>query len=234
MPCSFGKTKLLLIFIPFKKPLHFWATALCVLSVLISSCAPRYEVSSYGTKTAIASWYGAEFHGRPTSSGEPFDMYKKTCAHRDYPFGTRLRITNLSNQKSVECVVNDRGPFVPGRDIDLSYGAAREIGLIAQGTAPVRIEYIGRDYSYKKEVKTLGIRGPFTIQVGSFRERQNALRLRDALEIRYASVYILESRVNNEVFFRVRIGRFTDLEGAMTIASRLAEEGYPAIIVQTE
>ncbi|MCX7794265.1 MAG: septal ring lytic transglycosylase RlpA family protein [Thermodesulfovibrionales bacterium] len=203
------------------------------MTLIMLSCTPsRFE--SKGLKTAIASWYGAEFHGRPTSSGEIFDMYKKTCAHREYPFGTRLKVTNLNTNKSVECIVNDRGPFIPGRDIDLSYGAAREIGLIATGTAPVVIELLGRDNNYKKEVKNLSIRGPYTIQIGSFREKDNALRLKDSLELRYKNVYIIESTVKNDTFLRVRIGKFNSLEEAMKIANSLAEEGYPAIIVQTE
>lgn len=208
---------------------------LSLFFIMLASCAPKYETyPSYSAKGAIASWYGEEFHGRPTASGETFDMYKKTCAHREYPFGTRLRITNLNNKKSVLCIVNDRGPFVSGRDIDLSYGAAREIGLIATGTAPVMIEYMGRDESYKKEVKELAKRGPFTIQIGSFRERDNALRLKEALSIKYSGIYILKSRVKDETFFRVRLGRFSDIKETMEIASRLAEEGYSAIIVQTE
>lgn len=215
--------------------LYLLKTALLLFcsTALILSCAPsRYETR--GGKTAVASWYGAEFHGRPTSSGEIFDMNKKTCAHREYPFGTKLRVTNLNTNKSVECIVNDRGPFIPERDIDLSYGAAREIGLIATGTAPVKIEPIGRDKSYKKEVKNLSIKGPYTIQIGSFREKENAIRLKESLELRYNNVYILESLVKNEIFLRVRIGRFNNPEEAMNVASSLAEEGYPAIIVQTE
>ncbi|MEW6676132.1 MAG: septal ring lytic transglycosylase RlpA family protein [Nitrospirota bacterium] len=71
----------------------------------------------------MASWYGPDFHGRPTSSGELFNMYALTCAHREHPFGTRLKVTNISNNKTVSCVINDRGPFVSGRDLDLSYAA---------------------------------------------------------------------------------------------------------------
>lgn len=206
---------------------------LILMLIALTACAPaRYETRV--SKAAVASWYGAEFHGRPTSSGEIFDMHKKTCAHREYPFGTRLRVTNLNNQKSVECIVNDRGPFVSGMDIDLSYGAAREIGLIATGTAPVMIEYLGRDENYKKEIKTLSTKGPFTIQVGSFRDKENAIRLKNALELKYRDVYVLESLVRNEIFFRIRIGRFNNLNEAMDTASSLAYEGYPAIIVQTE
>ena len=90
----------------------------------------------------MASWYGEEYHGRPTASGEIFDMYKLTAAHRKLPLGTRLRVTNLKNRKRVIVKVNDRGPFVRGRIIDLSYGAARKIGMIEDGVAKVRIEIV--------------------------------------------------------------------------------------------
>jgi len=83
-------------------------------------------------KSCYASWYGREFHGKQTASGENFNMFALTCAHRDYPLGTKLRVSNPANGKEVECIVNDRGPLVTGRDIDLSYAAAKKIGLIDQ------------------------------------------------------------------------------------------------------
>ena len=90
----------------------------------------------------IASWYGEEFHGRPTSSGEIFDMYKLTAAHKELPLGTRVLVTNLKNRKRVVVKINDRGPFVQGRIIDLSYGAAKKIGMLADGVVKVRIEVV--------------------------------------------------------------------------------------------
>jgi len=90
----------------------------------------------------MASYYGAEFDGRPTSSGEIFDMNGMTCAHRTLPLGTRVRVTNLENGKSVELKVNDRGPFVDGRIIDLSQGAAEKLDIIQSGIAMVKIEVI--------------------------------------------------------------------------------------------
>src|SRR4030042_6260231 len=91
----------------------------------------------------IASWYGGEFHGRPTSSGEVYDMFKLTCANNFLPLGTMVMVTNLENGRSVELRVNDRGPFLKDRIIDLSYAAARIIGVWGKGTAFVKVEWIG-------------------------------------------------------------------------------------------
>jgi rare lipoprotein A len=196
----------------------------CSIFVFTSCATPRYE--PYG----VASWYGPDFHGRPTSSGEIFNMYDYTCAHKEYPFGTRLKVTNISTNKSVYCLVNDRGPFVDGRVIDLSYAAAKEIGLIEQGTSQVRIEYMGRDNSYIKEVMYVSNRGPFTIQVGSFREILNASRLKTALEMKYDRVYITETVLGGNRFYRVRVGKFNLRDDVNNIAKILADEGYSVLI----
>jgi rare lipoprotein A len=95
------------------------------------------------TQTGIASWYGEPFHGRQTASGERYDMNKLTCAHKTLPFDTRLRVENLDNGRAVTLRVNDRGPFVEGRIVDVSRKAAQELGMIGPGTARVRITVIG-------------------------------------------------------------------------------------------
>jgi rare lipoprotein A len=97
------------------------------------------------TLQGIASWYGYPHHGRLTASGRRFDMYQLTAAHRTLPLGTRLRVTNLINGHSVTVTITDRGPFVKDRVIDLSYAAARKIGMIGPGTAPVRLELLARE-----------------------------------------------------------------------------------------
>jgi rare lipoprotein A len=198
--------------------------------VLLAACAPTRYKTYTGSGYAIASWYGPEFHGRPTSSGEIFDMNALTCAHKQYPFGTKLRVTNVSNNKTVYCLVNDRGPFVEGRDIDLSYAAAEEIGLIGQGTSKVWIDYMGRDTSYVKEVRYLSNMGIFTIQVGSFRELSNAERLKMALELKYSRVYIAEVEINGDIYYRVRIGKFYIKDEVYHLAKSLADEGYDVLI----
>lgn len=196
--------------------------------LILTSCASSRHETYQEPRTAVASWYGAEFHGRPTASGERFDMYGLTCAHRELPFGTVLQVTNIKNEKTVRCVVNDRGPFVSGRDLDLSYGAAKEIGLLSTG--PVRIAYVGREQGYAREVKHASSGGPYTVQVGAFTEKDNALRLKSGLELRYKDVYIIEATVNGVTLYRVRIGRFQRRNEASTIGKALADEGYSPLI----
>jgi rare lipoprotein A len=160
-------------------------------------------------------------------------MYAMTCAHKDYPFGTRLRVTNPDNGKSVVVTVNDRGPFVRGRDLDLSYGAAREIGLIGKGVGRVKIEHIGRDQRYIRRVdfNTSLTSGPLTIQVGSFRDRANAVRLKKGLSLNHRDVSINTAFIDGSKHHRVRIGRFQTREKAYPLGKKLAREGYTTMII---
>jgi rare lipoprotein A len=122
----------------------------CIFTgIFFAGCAPSLTVSrgkgqaaSFGPREGMASYYAKKFHGRKTASGERFNMRKFTAAHRTLPFGTRVRVTNLSNGKSVVVRVNDRGPFKRGRIIDVSYAAAKAIGMVRAGTARVRIEIV--------------------------------------------------------------------------------------------
>lgn len=104
--------------------------------------APDVDARALSTVEGNASYYADEFNGRKTSSGEIFDMNKMTCAHQTFEFGTRLRVVNLDNGRATEVVVNDRGPFVANRIIDLSFAAAKSIGMIGTGTARVRLEVL--------------------------------------------------------------------------------------------
>jgi len=215
-----------------------------VLLAVLSSCSSRQAVQQKpypqdlpsGQFEAVASWYGADFHGRPTASGEIFDMHAYTCAHKEDPFGTQVKVTLASSRKAVECTVNDRGPFAAGRDIDLSYAAAREIGLIGPGTAPVLLQVTGREMSYVKPVRvqSSGTRGPFAVQVGSFAESINAVRLKAALKLNYANAYIQETAINGTTFYRVRVGNYDQFTNASETAEKLGQEGYPAYIVRAD
>ncbi|GAB4482520.1 MAG: hypothetical protein OHK006_01130 [Thermodesulfovibrionales bacterium] len=159
-----------------------------------------------------------------------------TCAHKTYPFGTRVKVTNLANSRTVECTVNDRGPFVEGRDIDLSYASAKEIGMIGAGTARVELLVNGRDDSYIRtvSVQSSDTNGPFAIQVGSFTEGINAVRLKVALRLSNANVYIQETEVKGQTFYRVRIGNFASFNNALEIAEKLGQEGYPAVVLRAD
>jgi rare lipoprotein A len=217
-----------------KDTLHFPLLMLLTVSLSLFSCAPapRRVVSPPATDTVVASWYGPKFHGRPTASGEIYNMYDFTCAHKRFPFGTKLHVTNPRNNKSVIVRVNDRGPFVSGRDLDLSYAAARQIGLIKQGVGKVRIQYRGRDTRYIKRIEysPSSLTGPFTIQVGSFREQFNAARLVKGLKIKYRDVYMNKANIKGKIYYRVRIGSFSSRDSAHSYAKALAEEGYKTFI----
>ncbi len=213
-------------------------TAVRVIFAVLLGCffMPLPSCASFSrqpeAQTAIASWYGSEFHGKPTSSGEPFDMYGYTCAHREYPLGSTVKVTHASSGRSVYCLVNDRGPFVPGRDIDLSYAAARELGIVHPGTAPVFIEYAGSDAAFARRVGYPSRGSTLTVQVGSFRDRTNAERLRESLSARYDGIRIHEIDHGGVTYYRVRVGRFADRTQAAALADTLRAEGYPALIVR--
>jgi len=200
----------------------------------MSSCASARNELYTSPHYVVASWYGSDFQGKPTASGDIFDMSALTCAHREYPFGTKLKVTYPSNDKSTSCLVNDRGPFIDGRDLDLSYAVAKELGLIADGVGMVRIEYIGRDNKYIREIRDISNMGPVTIQVGSFKEFSNAARLKMSLEFKYDNVYMTETNINGNTYYRVRIGTFYVKSDAIQLAKILAEEGYSVLITNYE
>jgi peptidoglycan lytic transglycosylase len=213
-----------------------WVLLLIVSLLFLCSCsAVRHEALPTSTY-AVASWYGPAFQGKPTSSGEIYNMYAYTCAHKEYPFGTRLKVTNPLNNKTVECVVNDRGPFVDGRDIDLSYACAKQIGLVGPGTGRVFLEVDGRDTSYIRtaRIQTDGRRGPFTIQVGSFTGSTNAIRLKIGLSLEYDNVYVQEAAMEGTKYYRVRIGDYADFKKALSVAGKLGQEGYQTIVLKAD
>ncbi|SFV52527.1 Rare lipoprotein A precursor [hydrothermal vent metagenome] len=143
-------------------------------------------VSIGDTFKGRASWYGPNFHGKFTSNGERYNMYDFTAAHKTLPMNTILKVTNLNNGKSVRVRVNDRGPFVANRIIDLSKAAAKRIDMIATGTAPVKLEVIGfagkNKMPTKKEIKNSPksvAEGGFALQIGSFSNFDGAMRMQE-------------------------------------------------------
>lgn len=157
-----------------------------------------------------------------------------TAAHKTLKFGTKLRVTNPDTNKSVVVTVNDRGPFIRGRALDLSYGAAKEIGLVKKGVGRVKIENVGRDMRYVKRVPFVpaaGSSGSFTIQVGSFIERTNAFRLKQGLEYKYNDVYLTSIIFKGKKYYRVKVGKFNNYDNAYSVAEQLADEGYSTLIM---
>lgn len=223
--------------------------AICATALMaIASCAaPDVRNTSLlemqKRKTyKIASWYGPGFDGLRTASGEVYDMNAMTCAHKSLPFGTRLRITNVDNGLSVEVVVNDRGPFVDGRDIDLSRAAADALGLIGPGTGFVKVKNIGRDMRYDRYLKEGSVPdtyepvkdGPYTVQVAAFREFGSAEHIMKGLELSQKDVYMLQLKTDTGVLYRVRIGKFGSKKKAQNLAVDLMKQGYSTMITQYE
>jgi rare lipoprotein A len=178
------------------------------------------------TEEGKASWYGIPFHGRRASNGEIYDMHKLTAAHRTLPFGTEVRVTNLSNGKSTVVRITDRGPFVEGRIIDLSMAAAREIDSVGAGVVPVRLEILS-------PVDPTG--GFFTVQVGAFRDRSNAERLRGRLSPSYSPIFVQQYDSPDGLFYRVRVGKVPGEEAARHFGDELRNrEGFTPFVVRLD
>jgi rare lipoprotein A len=173
-----------------------------------------------------ASWYGAPFHGRQASNGEIYDMNKLTAAHRTLPFNTVVRVTNMTNGKSTTVRITDRGPFVDNRIIDLSYAAAREIASIGPGVVPVRLEILSAIDPNE---------GFFTVQIGAFRERANAERLRDRLRSSYSPVAIQSFDSPDGSYYRVHVGKVSGEDAAKRLGEQLQErEGVKTLIFRVD
>ena len=174
-----------------------------------------------------ASWYGVPFNGRRASNGEIYDMNKLTAAHRTLPFDTMVRVTNLNNGKSTTVRITDRGPFVENRIIDLSLAAAREIESVGPGVVPVRVEVI-----------TPGIdptAGFFTVQVGAFRDPNNAQRLRDRLNLSYSPIFIQQYDSPDGTYYRVRVGKVSGEDAARQFGEQLRQrEGFTPFVVRLD
>lgn len=182
--------------------------------------------------TGIASWYGTKFHGRRTSSGEPFDMHRFTAAHRTLPLPSYVEVTNLANGRSLVVRVNDRGPFKKDRLIDLSYAAAARLGFADQGTAPVEVRAVGPGTAGPESGRTekgeaRDASDSFWLQAGAFRDAGNAERLRRQLaDAGLEPVEVQEARSGGDTLFRVRVGPLDSRVRATDMAERLEALGF--------
>ncbi len=196
------------------KKIGLSALLICICSLVIGQ-----------TQTGKASFYADKFEGSPTASGEKYKHSKLTAAHKSLPFGTKVRVTNLANNESVEVVINDRGPYVDTRIIDLSKSAAEKLGFINQGLAEVKVEVIdagdGKSKSqtlpidhvsveekefYNFEIERLLPKG-FAIQIGTYQELVNLMRLSDNLKNSYKKNVTVQVKVINGVkYYSLMLG----------------------------
>jgi rare lipoprotein A len=202
---------------------------LLLLGVFIAAgCRARpsvVDVRAGHALSGMASWYGKEFNGRPTASGAIYDMYDLTAAHRTLPFGTMVEVTNLNNGRRVVVEINDRGPFVKGRVIDLSYEAARQLGMLEEGTVPVALRVLLWGEEERKKVQ-------YRVQVGAFVDWTRARRLQKRLKREFRDVIIQPWVGPKGRFYRVRVGPFDTLREAEIAAGRLEDRGLTTFLVR--
>ena len=180
-----------------------------------------------------ASWYGRKFHGRETSSGEIYNMHDMTAAHKTLPLPTYVRVENIDNGKSVIVKVNDRGPFVGNRIIDLSYAAAQKLGVIGPGTAQVEISALHSDSAKRPVVRSIPLTDraaediPLFIQMGSFGSEDNALKMtRQLRALDENAVSVSQLQTTAGLFYRVRVGPLYGIDEANAVLSRLNGKGF--------
>ncbi len=181
--------------------------------------APQPAPSAGYAEEGLASWYGEPYHGRPTASGPRYDMWQMTAAHRTLPFGTVVRVTNTDTGRQVDVTINDRGPFVAGRILDLSRAAAEELGAIGPGVIPVRLE-----------LRRIGDGMPnepcWEVQVGAFARQENAERARARLQAEgYSAIFAPAGGGLTRVRATALVGR----QRALDVAASLAAE-YPGSV----
>ncbi len=208
-------------------------------TLLLAACAgPRSAYAPWpprpgDAETGLASWYGGKFHGRKTSSGEIYDMHQITAAHKTLPLGTWVEVVHLETGRSIQVRVNDRGPFVAGRIIDLSYGAARMLGMVEEGVAPVRVRTIAATAAPVAGPGTASS-GRFTMQLGSFTSRENAVAFAGTLQQRWSGVHLVPARLEGETVYRVRMGTYRSREEARNAAEAVARAGYDVVVMELE
>src|SRR3989441_12955446 len=201
--------------------------------------APAPPPITDGVQVGVASWYGPGFHGNRTANGEIYDQYELTAAHPSLPLGTRVMVTNLSNGRSVEVRINDRGPFVDGRAIDLSYAAARVLRMVGPGTARVRIDALASATRVAERSVALGPPAPrdlpaarSLVQVASLSDSARAEHLRRVLGARFPDAHVAPLETAESRYYRVVIGPYP-LRGAAVARGQMVNRlGYPAVIME--
>jgi len=211
-------------------------SALLLAALILAACAKKHHTVAkpapqrvpsdiQNGETGLASWYGHPYHGRPAADGEIYDMESLTAAHRTLPFGAWVRVVNLTNGKTVDVRINDRGPFVENRIIDLSHAAAAAIDLIGPGIAPVRLDILS--------VPTLPAATWYAVQAGAFLDRDRAERLRISLEGEFGPAQLVQ-RADSPKLWRVLVGRVASEPDAAALASRVRAQLGTAFVVRLD
>lgn len=247
----------------FRRPIHAGFALLVLALMFVAGCShraarvttPLAPARIGTTETGVASWYGFPYHGRRAASGEVYDMQQLTAAHRKLPFQTWVEVTNLSNGKQVDVRINDRGPFVKGRILDLSQAAARDIDMLRAGTARVRLKVIAPPRIAPQAPVNLTAKpapatpvavelvpdpptppaavpstGWFAVQAGAFADRDRAESLRATLEDRFTQARVIPSPTA-PTLWRVIVGREMTRDQATQLAARIRQQTGTALVV---
>jgi rare lipoprotein A len=227
--------------------------ALCVILSGVSACTPlrrvpppplpeAYEIDgkkyypldeAHGfIEEGVASWYGPDFHGKKTANSEIYNMHAMTAAHKTLPLGTVVEVANLENGKKTVVRINDRGPYVGTRIIDLSHEAATQIDMVRNGTARVRIVALGTDEMLLNDAHSnMYFTGDFTIQAGAFSQISNAEKVKKMIEPYVENVQIVPFDKDGVTYYRVRAGRYSSLKKAQCDEKILIDNGFSEAFV---
>ena len=198
-------------------------------------------------QVGVASWYGKEFHGRLTASGEIYDMYQPTAAHLTAALGTRALVTNLENGQSVRVRINDRGPYKRHRILDLSYEAARQLDLVRPGSGRVQIDFLAEptlvvqptvtpvdtspDQRHSVQVLETPGTQPVAVQIGAYQDQHNAAQAQKTLTAMYPNVWISMAPEGTQPLHRVRLGPFNNRDEAERVVHAIKARGYTALVI---
>jgi rare lipoprotein A len=208
------------------RPLRW--TFYLIVFFLIAGCTSSYlqkepELVDHPQR-GVASWYGPGFHGKLTANGEVYDMLALTAAHRTLPFGTRVLVRSEETGKSVTVRINDRGPFIRGRIIDLSYIAARELAMIGKGTEEVSLTILDSPESENAGSSSTGGRETYWVQAASFSVLAQAVSLREQLASHYPHVRLKTVDLPSGQWHRVQVGSFPSHNIAEIVAAELENQ----------
>jgi len=210
--------------------------ALAIGALLLAACAKKRHTVAVPAppraaageivngESGLASWYGHPYHGRPAADGEIYDMEQLTAAHRTLPFNTWVRVVNLTNSKTVDVRITDRGPFVENRIIDLSHAAAAAIDLVGPGVAPVRLDILSLPVTSQNW---------YAVQAGAFLDRDRAERFLASLERDFGPAHLVQ-RADSPTLWRVVVGRVPSEAAASALAARVRVHTGTAFVVRLD